>query len=157
MAENLNYKTTNGSWCYDDNNLNSNTYGWLYDWAAAKSVCPSGWHLPSRDEWGALAKTAGGTGDYGAGGVAGWALKSKNGWNGNGNGMEYFFDFSAMPGGLRNNDGDFYNTGDYGKWWTATEYNSDVAYSRGMYYNYDYVDEDRNYKSYGFSVRCVQN
>ncbi|MGI6335275.1 MAG: FISUMP domain-containing protein [Minisyncoccales bacterium] len=30
---------------------NYNTYGVLYNWEAAKTACPTGWHLPSRAEW----------------------------------------------------------------------------------------------------------
>lgn len=33
---------------------NYNTYGVLYNWEAAKTACPDGWHLPSRTEWLAL-------------------------------------------------------------------------------------------------------
>jgi len=46
MAENLNYETDN-SFCYDNNSANCDIYGRLYDWSTAKSVCPSGWSLPS--------------------------------------------------------------------------------------------------------------
>jgi uncharacterized protein (TIGR02145 family) len=158
MAENLNYQTGN-SWCYNDSNSYCNKYGRLYDWETAKSACPSGWHLPTRDEWGALAKVAGGTGDYGASGTAGKKLKSKSGW---GNSDSYNgtddFGFSALPGGYRGFfDGYFENAGHYGYWWTATEYYSDYAYRRYMNYDNDYVDEN-NYsnKGYGYSVRCVQ-
>lgn len=30
---------------------NYSTYGVLYNWEAAKTACPTGWHLPSRAEW----------------------------------------------------------------------------------------------------------
>ena len=30
---------------------NYRTYGVLYNWPAAKSACPIGWHLPSDEEW----------------------------------------------------------------------------------------------------------
>jgi len=33
---------------------NYETYGALYNWQASRQVCPSGWHLPSSDEWGDL-------------------------------------------------------------------------------------------------------
>ena len=29
----------------------SNSYGRLYTWEQAMKVCPSGWHLPSDEEW----------------------------------------------------------------------------------------------------------
>jgi len=60
MAENMNVKT-GVSWCYDDDESNCKKYGRLYAWStAAKMVCPSGWHLPSRQEWDNLTKAAGG-------------------------------------------------------------------------------------------------
>jgi uncharacterized protein (TIGR02145 family) len=155
LAENLNYQTGN-SWCYNDSNSYCNKYGRLYDWETAKSACPSGWHLPTRDEWGALAKAAGGTGDYGNGGTAGTKLKSRSGWNNNGNGTDDF-GFSTLPGGYRYGVGGFDIAGNNGSWWTATEYNSDRAYFRYMRYDLDGVDEDNYVKSGGgVSVRCVQ-
>ncbi len=33
------------------NTLYYNKYGALYNWKSAKTACPSGWHLPSDDEW----------------------------------------------------------------------------------------------------------
>jgi hypothetical protein len=60
MAQDLNYNVA-GSYCYDNNADNCETYGRLYKWEAAmagagssaanpsgvQGVCPSGWHLPS--------------------------------------------------------------------------------------------------------------
>ena len=53
MAENLKYNS-NGSSCYNDNVSNCTNYGRLYTQSAAKSACPSGWHLPSESEWNKL-------------------------------------------------------------------------------------------------------
>jgi hypothetical protein len=39
MAENLNYNAI-GSECYDNLESNCEKYGRLYDWYAAKTVCP---------------------------------------------------------------------------------------------------------------------
>jgi uncharacterized protein (TIGR02145 family) len=50
MARNLNYAAV-GSRCYGDNPNSCREYGRMYDAQAAKNVCPSGWHLPSREEW----------------------------------------------------------------------------------------------------------
>jgi uncharacterized protein (TIGR02145 family) len=35
-------------------------YGYLYNWESAKSSCPKGWHLPSKNEWETLFKSLGG-------------------------------------------------------------------------------------------------
>jgi uncharacterized protein (TIGR02145 family) len=148
MAENLNYQTGN-SWCYGNDNSNCNKYGRLYTWNAAKGACPSGWRLPSREEWKELEAVAGGS-------VAGKKLKAASGWSNNGNGTDEY-GFSALPGGSRDADGGFYDAGDYGLWWTASEYGSGTAYSRYMAYDGDYVYEFTSNKEYGFAVRCVRD
>jgi len=152
MAQNINYQTQTGqSWCYGNDNSKCNEYGRLYDWNTAKTVCMPGWHLPSRQEWSNLVNVAGGDKK------AGKKLKAKNGWNNKGNGTDGF-GFSALPGGYRYySPGAFRYAGYGGDWWTATEIGADLAYTRAMYYGYDYVREDNYLKSCGFSVRCVQD
>ena len=54
MAENLNYKTDMGSWCFGDDSLNCDLFGRLYDWETAHKSCPLGWHLPPDGEWQSL-------------------------------------------------------------------------------------------------------
>jgi uncharacterized protein (TIGR02145 family) len=147
MKKNLNVQTEN-SWCYDNSPDSCAKYGRLYTWEAAKSACPVGWHLPSDAEWDALVTFAGGSS------VAGKKLKLTSGWYSNGNGTDEF-GFSALPGGYRRSDGDFYGAGDYGRWWTATEYDANDAYYRRMYYFNDNVYSDDDYKNYAWSVRCV--
>ena len=79
MAENLNY-AVEGSKCYDNDPANCVKYGRLYDWSTAmgfpsscnedacssqiqskhRGICPSGWHLPSYDDWDILMDYVGG-------------------------------------------------------------------------------------------------
>jgi uncharacterized protein (TIGR02145 family) len=160
MAENLNYETSSGSWCYRNETSNCAMYGRLYDWTTAMMACPVGWHLPTREEWGDLAIAAGGTGTYGTGGTAGKALKSTTGWNGryeSGGGGTDRYGFNALPGGGRGSDGGFGSGGYSGFWWTATEDGARAlnAYDRGMFYDYDDVHSGNPSKSIARSVRCV--
>jgi len=148
MKENLNVTTTSGSWCYANKADSCAKYGRLYNWATAKTVCPTGWHLPSRDEWETLAKYVGS--------AAGKKLKATRGWYANGNGTDEF-GFSALPGGIRVSDGEFDGVGQYGLWWTATEHGLDSAYSRDMDYDADDVFENWNDERFGMSVRCVKD
>jgi uncharacterized protein (TIGR02145 family) len=164
MAENLNYQPASGSgnsWCYDNEDSYCSQYGRLYDWSTAKTVCPSGWHLPSRAEWQTLVRAVDANAQLTSSGwddnnVAGRKLKSTSGWYSNGNGIDSV-GFSALPGGFRDSDGNFYSAGGNGSWWTATEDGASHAYGRDVYYNYDNVYENNYYKSNGFSVRCVSN
>jgi uncharacterized protein (TIGR02145 family) len=149
MAHNLNYQTGN-SWCYGNDNSNCDKYGRLYDWNTAKTACPTGWHLSSRQEWNGLVAAAGGK-------IAGVALKSTYGWENNGGG-NYDYGFRALPGSGRGTDGSFDAIGKYGFWWTATESAiSDLVYFRAMKYSEDGVVELNSGKGFGFSVRCVKN
>ncbi len=148
MAENINYQTKGGSWCYENSADSCKKYGRLYDWMTAKTVCPKGWKLPSREDWNRLIATAGGKG------IAGKRLKSKIGRNENGNGTDNY-GFSALLGGFRFSVGSSYVSGSLGGfWWTATENGGSAVY-RIIHYSGDYVDEDDDDKSNGFSVRCV--
>ncbi|MCX6226481.1 MAG: hypothetical protein NTV01_17325, partial [Bacteroidia bacterium] len=91
----------------DDAKANPNyiACGVLYNWIAAKSACPTGWHLPSDREWIELEKSLGMTADeavkrdWRTTGEAGKKLKSTSGWI-NGNGADTF-GFAALPAGCR--------------------------------------------------------
>jgi uncharacterized protein (TIGR02145 family) len=151
MAENLNYAIN--SKCYDNDFRNCNKHGRLYDWNAAIKACPSGWHLPSGEEWETLINHAGGEK------IAGTKLKAKSGWNAAGDYKPSTdsYGFSALPGGLGYSVSSFLSVGIYGYWWSASEYGSDNAYGRYMYYG----NEGAYYSYYGksslYSVRCLQN
>jgi len=164
MTKNLDVETAD-SWCYNNSLDSCAKYGRLYTWSAAKAACQSvGMRLPTRKDWDDLSDLIA-TGQkvnwnndnkmyYWPG--AGTKLKSTSGWYDNGNGTDDF-QFSALPGGYRLSDGDFTSAGNYGYWWTATEYSGGNAYSRYMSYRYDYVREYYYDLSYGFSARCVQD
>jgi uncharacterized protein (TIGR02145 family) len=164
MARNLNYQTKGGSWCYNDSASYCKQYGRLYDWKTAKTVCPKGWKLPSREDWDYLRQAVGGEKKSDDKGNIDWygtgkKLKAGSGWDnrkyGSGGNSTDDFGFSALPGGSRDSNGGFNAAGYSGRWWTATEYNSGNAYGRSMFYDYDIVSEYGNYKDYGYSVRCV--
>jgi uncharacterized protein (TIGR02145 family) len=111
MAENLNYATSSGSWCLD-----CDKYGRLYDFNTSRTVCPSGWHLSTDEEWHDLAESVGGVMYQGlhAWHDVGKKLKSKSGWN-YGNGTDDY-GFSALPGGRRSS-GQFGENTLHGDWW----------------------------------------
>jgi len=156
MAENLNYNA-NGSKCYDDKPANCDLYGRLYNWETAKKSCPTGWHLPSIDEWDKLVDLAGGNE------TAGHKLKTADGWNDygdykyNGNGGDDY-GFSALPGGGSGFPPDTgYPVGMFGLWWSSSAYNADNAYYLQMYHEDGKIYWFNYEKFVLLSVRCVQN
>ena len=157
--------TGNGAWqglssgarCdYDNNAGNVATYGRLYNWYAvddSRGLCPSGWHVPTDDEWTDLE-------DYitsqGFAGTEGTALKSTSGWYNDGNGTDDF-GFSALPGGYRTySSGGFFSAGNRGYWWSSSP-NGGLAWFRNL--NFINPDILRYYfnSRYGFSVRCLRD
>lgn len=161
FAENLNYKT-HDSWCYDNKDSNCVKYGRLYNWYAANSACPDGWHLPAGNEWDVLFIKAGG------GNAAGNKLRAKIGWKDNESMIktpykDYYngsddYGFSAKPGGRRNYyPSGFYNAGQRAYWWTSVEHDNATAYVIFFdHFNSEHVYGDEPFKGDGFSVRCLQ-
>jgi len=177
MAENLNYEISD-SWCYDNNSSNCNTYGRLYTWVTAQNVCPSGWHLPSRDEWNILFEylknktkityCPGGTrciglakhliaGDYltrevrladGSHKDYGWDKKNWKMENGTND-----FGFTALHSGIGNTIGTFQNELFWGTYWSTNQKHS-------MFINHNantFGRQDYNKPTYLRSVRCIMN
>lgn len=56
MAENLRYDAGDASACYDDDESNCEKYGRLYTWDSL--ICPTGWRLPTVEEYRALEEFA---------------------------------------------------------------------------------------------------
>jgi len=157
-------------------------YGRLYDWATAmngaassnavpsgvQGVCPENWHLPSNAEWDELFHhvdgSTGTSSPYNSS-TAGKYLKATSGWDlcgPSGSDSPYLCEdahgFSAMPGGDYNTAGGYFgNVGGIGRWWSATEYNTNNAYYRYMGYKYEFAEYNNSKKDDLFSVRCVKN
>jgi len=177
MAENLNYEAE-GSRCYGEVNpvldssqrfitlskaeiqANCTKYGRLYNWETAMKSCPSGWHLPSKAEWGILMTVVGGNA------IAGKCLKAVSGWvsrsNYNGNGEDKY-GFSALPSGsisisINNiKDSLTYFVGFFGWWWSTNENTTDLACTLTMSFNDDIARYRDDSKNTLYSVRCLQN
>jgi uncharacterized protein (TIGR02145 family) len=143
-------------WANDGIEASVGVYGRLYTWYAVKdnrSVCPVGWHVPSHAEWTELTDYLGGEE------VAGGKLKEAGltHWSDPNEGATNSSGFTALPGGNRFNTGGFYNVGLLGFWWSTTEYDATIAWSRVMYLNDASVGRYSDYKVFGFSVRCVKD
>ncbi|MCL2282663.1 MAG: hypothetical protein FWC26_05030 [Fibromonadales bacterium] len=164
MAENFNCEVT-GSVCFLNDTAWCAKYGRLYDWVAAATVCPSGWHLPSKADWEELISYAGGSS------VAGIHLKAKIDWHDefgdvcgpSGSGSPYLcedtFGFSALPGEM-GHGGDYFITGGVkiGVWWSSSEYSGDRAYYFGMALSEDdIVSGEHHPKHSEMAVRCLKD
>jgi len=144
--------------CYENNPTNCQKYGRLYNWEIAKEVCPSGWHLPSNEEWQTLVDLAGGEE------IAVSILKSSSDWQSD-NGVDAV-GFSALPGG-NGHSGKFYDIGRGSYYWSATEEYFSIDFSWDIYDDAASIVRDDDAASivrydddkslFLFSVRCVQN
>jgi len=162
MARNLNFATPKGSWCYVNQSSYCETYGRLYDFPAAKTACPDGWHLPTDEEWKLLEIHLGLSRAAADGerrrdiGDVGLKLKSTSGWDSEGNGINSV-GFNALPSGYRDWDPDFHNLGIGAYFWTATSLGDKDSWVRSIYSNLDEVYRYYVPKIYGYSIRCVKN
>jgi uncharacterized protein (TIGR02145 family) len=168
MAENLAYipyvsdgVTQSGIWVYDYEGtqvdsaiatVNYQIYGCLYDWETASEVCPSGWHLPSDEEWHVLAQFIRENGyEY----ADGDALKSPSLWI-SGTKLDAF-GFHALPAGSRGIDGSFYYNGGMTSFWSSTELDENAAWVRRIDHTRHEIVHRTSDKRIGFSVRCIED
>ena len=162
------------AYCFYDNDENS-VYGALYTYAATtngdnsgtgvQGVCPTGWHIPSDDEWKDLEMELGMS--QAEADATGWRGTNEGGklkstcmelWNAPNTGATNESGFLALPGGFRNNgDGVFGNAGNYGVWWSATQDIGDYVWGRDLFYGLAEVNRHNASKSVGFSVRCLRD
>lgn len=148
---------TSGAYCWYDNNIeNKNDYGALYNWHTinAGNLSPTGWHVPSREEWNILITHLGGSA------VASGKLREigTTHWQSPNTGATNKSGFTALPGGYRHYSGVFVNFGEFGQFWSASETNPGQAWSTYMVFNTTFLYIDENFsQTWGFSVRCVKD
>jgi uncharacterized protein (TIGR02145 family) len=169
--------------CYYRNNDSlGNIYGVLYTWAAAmhaeessdlnpsgvQGVCPSGWHLPSDEEWKVMERSLGMSIEE----------SNKEEWRGTDEGNKLketgyvhwesnygsftatnSSGFTALPGSGRGAYGEWNWVGVIGEravFWTATEKDY-RAWMRQLHYLGTGVWRIAHFESAGYSVRCVKD
>lgn len=164
-AQNANFKTSSGSWYYNNDSIKyAKKYGRLYDWEAAMQCCPEGWHLPSDEEWKQLEMEIGLTREqvdsYNLRGtVEGGKLKlvGFDFWNTPNEGATDELGFSALGAGV-GGEGNFFVIGEGTSFWTSSDNGSnDTAWFRSLHY--DRADIHRGFylKQFTYSVRCVKD
>ena len=169
-------QTNNGiveKYCYDDLETDCSVYGGLYQWAElvqylngatntsswspvptgnVQGLCPSGWHIPSDDEWVLLSNNLGGES------IAGGKMKET--------GILHWWDpnlasnssgFTALGSGIREPDATFVVLDQYTNFWSSTENGALFSWSRALGHWSESLWRDGNYdKTKGFSVRCLK-
>jgi uncharacterized protein (TIGR02145 family) len=162
-------------YCYRDDPANCTTYGALYQWdemmqyvttAGTQGVCPTGFHLPTDDEWktleihlGMTQAQADATGFRGT--DQGSQLASNEPlWTNGALDQNAAFGTSglaALPGGYRITSGSTLNQSYDANFWSSSESYTGYAWNRDLDYYGPKVNRDDDSKSNGFSVRCVQD
>jgi uncharacterized protein (TIGR02145 family) len=147
---------TSSALCYYDNDRldNRSIYGTLYNWYAVTdehNLCPSGWQVPSNDDWLQLREYLGGES------VAGGKMKDiQSGlWAFPNTGADNSSGFTALPGGDRD-DGLFGSIHDGGGWWSSTGVSVKDAWSHYLYYSQNNFFPSPDEKVSGCSVRCIK-
>lgn len=159
-------------------NPNYAEYGAWYNWKAALTACPAGWHLPSDDEWTELEVYLQNNGynfdDYidtdsdrethnviakSLASTSGWVesdVENSPGWLQPKNNTS---SFNGKPAGHRWVDSQFMGIGLYGFWWSSTTQSGDnnSAWDRKIHNDSVAMGKTRNSKTLGFSVRCLRN
>lgn len=187
LKENLNIGTmitsdvtpsNNGTiekYCFADISTHCDLYGGLYRWeemmqyttnTGAQGICPPGWHIPGDAEFKILEGFA--DSQYGIGNPEwddeNWNgfdvslhLKSNDGWNSNGNGLDTY-GFSSIPAGWYYS-GTFNHLGEKARFWTSDWkfFGSDYVWMRQMDYNVSIIYRYNYNKNMGHSVRCLKN
>ena len=132
----------------------------LYNFEAAQSVCPTGWHLPSDAEYIELAYYLGGTDVAGGKMKTIGTIEEQTGlWYDPNTGATNESSFSALPSGYLNSE-EIYPTyhvinnqttkGYIASWWTSDNHSAECSYD-GTSLNIT------NWGRIGMPVRCVQD
>jgi len=148
---------TTGAFCnYNNDEGIVAVYGRLYNWFAgvdSRDLAPTGWHMPSDDEWQVLADYLGGDSTAGGKmkevGTTHWVYPNTGATNESG--------FTALPGLGRQWLGSFYGMGYGASFWTSTEYTTDGAIHFYLFNDAEGIYNGSINKQYGYSVRCVRD
>jgi len=130
-------------------------YGALYNWHTVNTgkLCPTGWHVPTNEEWTTLITYLGGDtlvgGKLKDTGTAFWESPNIGATNETG--------FSALGGGNRSESGPFGGIKVCAHFWSATEYSERSAIFFGLYGITSNPIKTYGGKSTGNSIRCIRD
>jgi uncharacterized protein (TIGR02145 family) len=153
------------AYCWYNNDIAYKpTFGALYNWYAinAGDLCPTGWHVPTDEEFNALEVSLGMASDQVD--VWGWRgtdqgtqMKDISGWDTGGNGTNSS-GFTALPGGYRYGaTGAFYLLTSITYWWNSTEHDADRGWYRRLDSSRSDIYKASTSKKGGKYIRCLKN
>ena len=152
---------TIGAYClWENSNLYGSTFGHLYNYYAVankSNLCPTGWHVPTNDEWTSLITYLGGEI------FAGNKLKETGTthWQGPYTDATNETGFTALPGGyLDSTIGVDVGLGTFGVWWSSTMSSGSTSLISIMscFDSECYVGGIQSrLMSEGISVRCIKD
>jgi uncharacterized protein (TIGR02145 family) len=164
---------TSPAYCWYNNDIiNKERYGALYNWYAIKSgkLAIKGWHIPKIEEVKILEDYLIANG-YNWDGTkisnkiaksiaakTNWEISTKPGAVGNNLTKNNASGFTALPGGIRGNNGKCFGIGIKADWWSATETNELNAHSWDLHYEVEGINEGTLINKYcGQSVRLIKD
>ncbi|MEQ8810339.1 MAG: DUF4493 domain-containing protein [Imperialibacter sp.] len=138
------------SWLYNDKATYEKPYGAYYNYYVIehKELCPSGWHMPTIQDWTDLESFVVNDGYPGS---VGEALKATYSWANDNNGTNAY-GFSAVAAGARWTVFDY--VGELTYWWVAPDTYYTGPYSSGITADF-FPWGDYTY-GVGLNVRCVK-
>ena len=161
MAENLAYRMNiinneppdylTFAVCYTDSIIEPEKYGFLYNWTAAQSACPTSWHLPSITEFDTLLVALGGNKSKAA--YSALIENGISGFNGLIRGYVRASEYITKFTGLKKSVGFWaapvkkYKIGD--RYYYAQRMNLNALIQKA------YIND--GYSRSGYSVRCVKD
>jgi len=158
---------TSGAYCnFSNSEGNGDIYGRLYNWYAVnddRNIAPEGWHVPSDAEWKQLEMYIGmsqaeADGTDWRGTDEGGKLKEAGEihWYSPNTGATNESGFNALPGGRREESGNFQSIAlhYFGIFWSST---NDQTWCRGLTHNQAQINRFIGDKNLGNSLRCVKD
>ncbi|MFC0876472.1 FISUMP domain-containing protein [Saccharicrinis sp. FJH2] len=141
-------------WYNNDSNTYKAIYGALYNWQTMNSgkLCPTGWHVPSNEEWHVLENFLGNS-------VAGGKIKSTtNDWRTPNVGATNESGFTALPAGYRGSVGSYFCPIGAGAYLgSLTEFTASEAYCIEVHSNVQEIYFMNVSKGNGNSIRCIKD
>jgi uncharacterized protein (TIGR02145 family) len=132
-------------------------FGYLYNWYAVndgRGLCPTGWHVPTDEEWSSLTTPLGGSS------AAGGSMKQAGTiyWESPNVGATNESGFSGLPAGIRNHPTtQFIGIGSNTSWWSSDESTDDFAVQRTLGSTTIAVGGGSLNKEIGMSIRCIKD